>query len=236
MESTNYYSLDHELGSFELACYVWEEVFVLIICFLTIHFLQVLLGEVIRETVHHATVLVLIAPNNAHEEFGWDAEAEHAVDEDAHDFQVDESLEELAEVSTALLEQLHVQRVQLHVQFGFHLESFEVRLWVAVELLGREAVILEDFDVVGGLVFHANNGVQVVAIVVRNFEVLFAKWHYARAIHLCLVCIYLLLQFLLYEGLCLLLVFNVRVLRFNLVFLSFLPVREIVLVVLRKER
>ena len=149
---------------------------------------------------------------------------------------MNESLEKFAEVSAALLKQLHVERVELHVEFGFHLESFEVRLWVAIELLGWEAVILEDFAIVGGLVFHANNGVQVVAVVVSNFEVLLAKWHYARAVHLRLVCTYLLLQFLLYEGLRLLLVFNVRELRLYLVFLSFLPVREIVFVVLRQER
>lgn len=182
----------------------------MIIRFLSVHFLQVLLGEVIRKTVHYSAILVLLAPNNAHEEFGWDAEPEYTVDENTHDLQVNESLEQFAEVSAALLEQLHVQRVQLHFKFRFHLKSFEIRLWVAIELLRWEPIILEDFAVVGCLVFHADNGVKVVAIVVRNFEVFFAKWHYARAIHPRLVCIYLLLQFLLYESLRLLLVFNVR--------------------------
>jgi len=125
----------HEFGTFHFACYVREEINVLIIRFLAVHFLQVLLSEVVRKSAHDPTVLVLLAPHNAHEEFWWDAEAEHAVDEYTHDFQVDQCLEQFSKVSTAFLEQLHVQSIQLHFKFGFHLKSLEIRLWIAIELL-----------------------------------------------------------------------------------------------------
>lgn len=150
-------SLHHEFGTLHLGCYVWEEVLVLIIGFLSVHFLQVLLGELIGQPVHDPAVLVFLASHNADEEFWWDAESENAVDEHTHDFQVHQCLEQFTEVGTALLQQLHVKGIQLHFKFGFHLKSFEIRLRITIEQLSWETIILENFDVVIRLVLHAHD-------------------------------------------------------------------------------
>jgi len=73
-----------------------------------------------------------------------------------------------------------------------------------------ETIILENFYVVSCLVFHADNGVQDIAIIVRNLEVLLAKWHNTWTIHLGLILCNTPLQFLCSKCISLLFAFNVH--------------------------
>ena len=167
----------HELGALEFAGYVREEILVLIICLLAVHVLQVLLGEVLREVVHDLLVLVLLGLDDTEEELGRNTEPKHSIDEDAHHLQVHQGLEQLAKERLAFLQELHIKRVELHLQLGLHFQFHNVALGVAVEFLGGESVIFEHFDVVGSLVLQADQRVNSILIVIANFEALHGHWH-----------------------------------------------------------
>ena len=139
---------------------------------LAVHVLQVLLREVLRQVVHDLLVFVLLGLHHTQEELRRDSEPEHSVDEHAHHFQVHQGLEQLAEESLAFLQELHIKRVEFHLQLGLHLEFHDVALGVAVEFLGRESIIFEHLDIVGSLVLQADQCVKSILIVIADFQVL----------------------------------------------------------------
>ena len=68
--------------------YVWEEVFILCVLFLTVDILRVFLGKSIGKLCNQFIVISALWLDNAHVEFCWDTESKHAFYEDPHDFQV----------------------------------------------------------------------------------------------------------------------------------------------------
>ena len=133
--------------------------------------------------LHYLGILVTSRLNDTHEELGWNAESEHAINISSHDFEMHQCLEELRKVEEANIHDLDVQVPQINLELRVQLLILCVLVGVVFKLLANKAAFLEHFHVIDDLLLHASHSPELVTIWVLCVQVLFTVGHNAWLHH-----------------------------------------------------
>jgi len=214
---------------------VWEEVFVLCLLLLPVHFLQVLLRKRISQPSFDFVLAALGWVDEAHKEHWGNSEPEHSLNKDPHDLQVHYGLEQFLEVMKTLGDQLVVAGPQLLPQLGLQVLVGNVSVTIVLKLLGLELVLFQLSYIVSSHIGHAGNSEKLVAVGVLVAQVLVTAWHYSSQLHppelFSLLCLKLCLDNLRSLGL----VFDILVLVLDVGHGPLLPVLKVLLIEVEEE-
>jgi hypothetical protein len=96
---------------------------------------------------------------------------------------MDKGLEKFLEVEGAHIHDLDIQVLEVHLQLRLELLVLHVLHMIIFELLRKESILLHALYVIDGLLLHAGNSPELIAIWIFGVQVLLTLWDHSRLIH-----------------------------------------------------